>query len=303
MPQRESEPGGSSRIAVTDAHLHLWDLSRSTYAWLDAVPPLRRTIAWTDAREGHETLGITRVILVQADDTRGDTENLQAQAALMEADDSPVTRADVVAWLPLEQPDEVARLLADPAAMERVVGVRHLVHDEPDPGFLERPAVARSLDLVAAAGLPLDVPDAFPRHMAQVVRLAGRHPELTIVLDHLGKPPLGESDAMAVWERQLREIAAAPNTVAKVSGLATSGDGRFEEAVSVALDAFGPRRLMYGTDWPIAPVPLDHASGAGRLLTHLLALPADVRAEVLAGTAERTYRRRESSTIAASPAE
>lgn len=286
------EPPGI--IGVTDAHLHLWDLTRSPYTWLGSIPALHRTITWADARAGHEDLGITRVILVQADDTRADTANLQAEAARIEADPGPVHEADVVAWLPLAEPEQVAILLADAAGMRRVVGVRHLVHDDPDPLFLERPRVAASLDLLAAARLPLDVPDAYPRHMEQVLRLARAHPELTIVLDHLGKPPLGDTADMGEWEQKLRDIAAQPRTVAKLSGLATSGKGEFAPAVQIALDAFGPERLMFGTDWPIAPRPMDHTCGAGALLAHLRRLlDASDQEQILSGTAERVYRRSE----------
>lgn len=294
MPQPRSEAAvpGAEPAGITDAHLHLWNLDRSPYTWLDGVPGLHRTISWADARAGHEGLGITRVVLVQADDTCADTANLQEQATRIEADDGPVTRADVVAWLPLMRPDEVGALLSDPTAMDRVVGVRHLIHDEPDPGFLERPQVSASLDLLAGADVPLDVPDAYPRHMEQTCRVAEAHPGLTLVLDHLGKPPLGDASAMGEWASQLRAVAACPSTVAKLSGLATSGDGHFADAVAVALDAFGPDRLMFGSDWPIAPTPMDHAGGAGRLLTHLRTLGPTIQRAILHGTAARIYRRR-----------
>jgi len=127
--------------------------------------------------------------------------------------------------------------------------------------------------------------------MEQVVRMAHAHPDLTLVLDHLGKPPLGDGPGMVRWEAQLRRIAAQPSTVAKVSGLATSGDGRFEEAIAIALDAFGPQRLMFGSDWPIAPVPADHASGAERILEALRARDPVVQEMVLSGTVDRVYRR------------
>jgi L-fuconolactonase len=293
---------------VTDAHLHLWDLAESPYAWLaGAAPELRRTAEFDHVREGLRALGVTRVILVQADDTPEDTAHLQRTARAIESagateDDSSlgrradggagtITRADVVGWLPLTTSEAVRAALADPQRTDRLVGVRHLVHDETDPGFLDRPEVARSLDLLAAAGLPLDVPDAFPRHMEQVVRVARRHPGLTVVLDHLGKPPLGDPEAMARWQAQLEAIAACPNVVAKLSGLATSGDGDFTAAADLALDLFGPDRLMIGSDWPIAPTPLDLDSGFAPLLAHVRTWPAaDVRA-VTHGTAAHIYRR------------
>ncbi|WP_262425094.1 amidohydrolase [Brachybacterium sp. Z12] len=165
------------------------------------------------------------------------------------------------------------------------------MHDEPDAGFLDRPEVARSLDLLAAAGLPLDVPDAFERHMGQVVRVAQRHPGLTVVLDHLGKPPLGDAEAMGRWQEQLEQIAACPNVVAKVSGLATSGDGDFTEAVEHALTLFGPDRLMVGSDWPIAPRSLDLSSGFAPLLAQVRDRDEPAARAMLHGTAARIYRR------------
>lgn len=282
-----------SADAITDAHLHLWDLSASDYAWMDSTPQLRRDGTWDQVGPHLAALGATRVVLVQADDTPGDTSHLLRTAELIEHGSGavPAMRADVVAWLPLESPHLVEHLLGDAQFLQRVVGVRHLVHEEPDAGFLERPAVAQSLTMIARAGLALDIPDAYERHMDQVARLASTHPSLTVVLDHLGKPPLGDAVAMRNWEQALAPIAEQENTVAKLSGLATSGDGSLEQAVEVALALFGPDRLMFGSDWPIAPEPFDLASGTARLLERIgQESPAD-QAQILRGTAERVYTR------------
>ena len=279
----------SAPLPVTDTHLHLWDLTASPYAWLaGAAPELRRTVEIDQVRPGLRALGVTRLVLVQADDTAEDTAHLQRTARAIESHAAQsgegIARADVVGWLPLQDP-------ADPQRTDHLVGVRHLVHDEPDPGFLDLPEVAESLELLAAAGLPLDVPDAFERHMEQVVRVARRHPRLTIVLDHLGKPPLGDGPAMDRWQGQLEAIAACPNVVAKVSGLATSGNGDFAAAADLALTLFGADRLMIGSDWPIAPRPLDLGSGFALVLEHVRSWPAEAVRAVTRGTAERVYRR------------
>lgn len=276
---------------VTDAHLHLWDLERSAYTWLSRAPrPLRRTVTFAEVGEGLRALGVTRVVLVQADDTPEDTFHLQRSARAIETA-RQMRRADVVGWLPLADPAVVRSALADPARTAHLVGVRHLLHDDPDPGFLDRPEVAASLDLLSAAGLPLDVPDAFGRHMEQVVRVARRHPRLTLVLDHLGKPPLGDAGAMATWRAQLARIAARPNVVAKLSGLVTSGDGAFEPAVDCARELFGAHRLMVGSDWPLARPPADLGSGFAPVLRHVRTWPAAEAAAATAGTAARVYRR------------
>ena len=296
-PASPASPPGSA-LPVTDTHLHLWDLAASPYAWLaGATPELRRTVEIGQVRPGLRALGVTRVVLVQADDTPEDTAHLQRTARAIEAHAAEtgqtgegITRSDVVGWLPLRDPAAVREAL-DPRRTDHLVGIRHLVHDEPDPGFLDLPEVAESLELLATAGLPLDVPDAFERHMEQVARVAQRHPGLTVVLDHLGKPPLGDAPAMERWQAQLESIAACPNVVAKVSGLATSGNGDFVAAVDLALALFGAERLMVGSDWPIAPRPLDLDSGFARVLEHVRSWSeGDVRA-VTHGTAARVYRR------------
>lgn len=287
MNRPDPQPAGP----VTDAHLHLWDLAESPYAWLAGAPAaLRRTVRFGEVKADLRALGVTRVILVQADDTAGDTAHLQRTAREIEREGG-IDRVDVVGWLPLRNAAAVAAALADPARTERLVGVRHLIHDEPEPGFLDEPEVAESLELLAAAGLPLDAPDAFPRHMEQVARIAQRHPGLTVVLDHLGKPPLGQAAAMQRWEAQLTDIAGCPNVVAKVSGLATSGDGAFAEAADLALELFGAERLMVGSDWPIAPEPFAVGSGFAPLLAHVRTWDARTVAAVTHGTAERVYRR------------
>jgi L-fuconolactonase len=279
---------------VTDSHLHLWDLEKSPYTWLQgADPQLRRTGTFAEIREDLLRLGVRRVILVQADDTREDTAHLQRTAARIEAETGGggPFRANVVGWLPLADPAAVAAALADPSATAHLVGVRHLVHDDPDPGFLDRAEVSASLGLLAEAGLTLDVPDAFPRHMEQVLRVAELHPGLTVVLDHLGKPPLGDAAAMARWREQITRIAARPNVVAKLSGLATSGNGGFRGAADLALELFGPSRLMIGSDWPIAPTPFSLDAGFVPLLEHVHTWDPGVASSVLHGTAEQVYRR------------
>ncbi|MGO2772497.1 MAG: amidohydrolase family protein [Brachybacterium tyrofermentans] len=290
-----------SDIRLTDTHLHLWDRSGGGYGWLEGAPEaLRRDARWEEVAPQHGALGTTRVVLVQADDTLEDTRAMLDAAELVEAHaeagQGSVDRVDVVAWLPLADPVDTATMLDDAAMMRRVVGVRHLVHDDPDPGFLDRPAVRGSLALLAGRGLPLDVPDAYPRHLDQATRLAGEVDDLVVVLDHLGKPPLGDAREMARWEQALRGFAGCGTTVAKLSGLSTSGQGYaavedLRAAVDLALDLFGPERLMFGSDWPIAPVPFDLRSGTGDLLALLTELPVEDRELVLHGTAERVYRR------------
>ncbi|WP_092530847.1 amidohydrolase family protein [Amycolatopsis arida] len=271
---------------VVDTHLHLWDLAVSEYAWLPEGSPLHATFTAERARSELDAAGVATAILVQAEDSETDTEFLLAQAAEHE------WVAGVVGWVRLDDPATAERQLDRWWEHPAFRGVRHLVHDDPRDDFLELPAVRRSLGLLAERGVPFDVPDAWPRHLARVADLAAALPELTIVVDHLGKPPRAREE-FAAWRATLREVAARPNTVAKVSGLQRPGEPLTVEAarpaVVAAVELFGPARLMYGGDWPMT-VPCGGYGSAWEVLSTLIGeLPEGERARVLAGTAAEIY--------------
>jgi L-fuconolactonase len=171
-------------------------------------------------------------------------------------------------------------------------GVRHLVHDDPRDDFLRLPSVRTSLTDVARRGLAFDVPDAWPRHLSAVADLAMALPELTVVVDHLAKPPRGTND-LAAWASALTAVAAAPNTVAKLSGLQAPGQ-RFTAAAlrpvfDLALELFGPRRLMFGGDWPLT-VPYGGYEAAWSVYAELIGtLTSEEQDWLWSRTAKRTY--------------
>ena len=235
-------------MTTIDTHLHLWDLTGGGYGWITPeLGPLHRTVGPAEAAEFHRSAGYDAAVLVQADDTVADTEAMFAVAA-----DNPWV-CGVVGWVPLGDPEAAAELLRDYAGRP-LVGIRQLVHADPDAGVLDRASARETLGLLADAGLPLDVPDAFPRHLEQAGRIAADVPGLTVVIDHLAKPPLAESE-FAEWRAQLLDVARQPNTVAKVSGLHHGGRPLPEKVLlaawEVALEAFGPQRLLLGSDWPM----------------------------------------------------
>lgn len=270
-------------MTVIDSHLHLWDRASADYGWIPPGP-LDRSFTLAEAREELRAAGVDGAVLVQAADTEADTVAMLAAAA------DPVV-VGVVGWVRLDDPATAARQLA--AYGDRLCGVRHLVHDDPRDDFLDLPAVRASLRLLADAGLAFDVPDAWPRHLAGLAALADDLPGLTLVVDHLGKPPRG-TDAMPAWEKALRAVAERPQVVAKVSGLQHPGQPFTPEALrevwDVALDAFGPARLLYGGDWPMT-VPDGGYAPHWQVVRSLVdELGAAERADVLGGAAARTYR-------------
>ncbi|MHA7292407.1 amidohydrolase family protein [Arthrobacter sp. HLT1-21] len=275
---------------MIDAHLHLWDLSRGGYDWITPdLGALHRDFTAAQARDELDRAGIAEAVLVQADDSVDDTAFLLATA------EANTWIRGVVGWVRLDNSRTAAAQLERWMDHPLFTGVRHLVHDDPRDGFLALPEVRRSLALVAAAGLPLDVPDAFPRHLSATAELAAALPDLTVVVDHLGKPPPVDADAWDRWREQLARCAASPNTVAKLSGLQIPHAGcsveQLEPVFTTALELFGPNRLMYGGDWPMT-VPFGGYQPTWEVLKTLIGSlsPAEQEA-VLAGTATRTYRR------------
>ena len=272
---------------MIDAHLHLWDLDRSAYSWITPEHgPLHTTITAGRAEGELRAAGVARAVLVQAEDSVTDTEFLLAVAA--EHD----WVAGVVGWVQLDDPDTAAAQLGRFAADPAFRGVRHLVHDDPRDEFLALPAVRTSLGLLAERGLPFDVPDAWPRHLAATAELAGALPGLTVVLDHLGKPPHGRAD-FPEWRRAFAAVAACPNAVAKVSGLQVRGEpftaAGIRPAWDAALELFGPDRLLWGSDWPMTLLTAGYG-GTWEVVSELVGeLTPEEQTKILVGTAERVY--------------
>jgi L-fucono-1,5-lactonase len=208
----------------------------------------------------------------------------------------PGLAAGVVGWAELTAPhaaDALARLRELPGG-DRLSGIRHPVLIEPDPDWLARPDVLRGLKALAATGLAYDVVGE-PRHLPAAVTAARQVPELRFVLDHLGNPgmsPGASPEASQPWATAFAEFAALENTTAKLSGVLSAPLPHLRPYYDFALHAFGPARLMFGSDWP--PCTLDATYGevlaAARALTADLSEP-EQRA-IFSGTARITYHLR-----------
>jgi L-fuconolactonase len=277
------QPGGE-RI---DAHQHFWDLSTGRYEWPTASEgPIFRSFGPADLEPEIRTAGIARTVLVQAVDTLADTDSMLAIAAANRF------VAGVVGWVPLT---DVAGAEAElDSRTGRLTGIRHLVHREPDPEWLLRPEVQPGLALLAERGLPFDVVAVFPDHLDLVPRIAARHPDLVLVVDHLAKPPY-RSAGWALWADQMRAAASSPRVFAKISGLDTAaGEGwtpaELQPAIDVALEAFGAERLLFGSDWPVCRLVSSYADvvhATERLIAGLSSLE---QARIMGGTAAEVYR-------------
>lgn len=277
--------------AVVDAHHHVWDLAARDQDWITgpALAPIRRTFTVDDLAPHARAAGVAATVLVQTVTVAEETPEFLALAAGSDL------IAGVVGWTDLTRPDVVDTLaaLAELPGGTRLVGIRHQVQSDPDPQWLLRADARRGLAAVADAGLVYDLV-VRPEQLPMCVEAAARLPHLTFVLDHLGKPPIA-SGALEPWARSLRALASLPNTVAKLSGLVTEADwatwtpSDLRPYTDTALEAFGPDRLMFGSDWPVSGLAAsyDQVVDAARALTD--GLSAAERAEVFAGTARRVY--------------
>lgn len=238
---------------TVDAHHHVWDLSVRDQDWIKGAElrPLRRNFSLADLEPEARAAGVDRTVLVQTVTVAEETPEFLALAA------GHGLVAGVVGWTDLTRPDiadELSRLRELPGG-PFLKGIRHQVQGEPDPQWLLRKEVQRGLAAVATAGLVYDLV-VLPHQLPACAEAAAALPQLTFVLDHLGKPPVATGEREP-WACALRAFAALPNTVAKLSGLVTEADpaswttADLRPYTDTALEAFGPDRLMFGSDWPV----------------------------------------------------
>jgi L-fuconolactonase len=271
-----------------DSHLHLWDPGTGRYTWLRPHHgPLNAPFTPESAERELLNADVAQAVLVQAADAAADTQSM-----LDTATDQPWVAA-VVGWVDLEDPDAAAASLDRWCEHPAFRGVRQLIHEDPRPYVLTLPAVQRTLRQVSARGLTLDVPDAFPRYLDATSHLADALDDLVVVVDHLGKPPRG-TDAMGEWERQIRAAARRANIVAKVSGLGCETAPLTSEALrevwDVVLDAFGPSRLMFGSDWPVSLLHGGYGTAADVTAALVGELSVAEQEDIWWRTAARVYR-------------
>jgi L-fuconolactonase len=281
---------------LIDAHHHLWDLDRRPQPWLDDpdLARIRRAFTPDDLRAtATQPIAGRRLhgtVAVQCIPDVPETEDLLALA-----EQEPMIEA-VVGWADLTSPvigEVLDRLLAGPGGAY-LRSLRHLVQGETDPGWLQRPDVERGLAVVRDRGLSYDVL-VHSHQLDQAINLAERFPDLPQVLDHAGKPDIARRE-LADWRRQVRRLAAHEQVVCKLSGLITEADhdswttADIRPVWDVLLASFGPDRLMFGSDWPVANL----AGGWNRWAATVDELLTDCAENeihaLLAGTATAFYR-------------
>ncbi len=270
-----------------DSHHHFWKYSAEEYPWIgDSMAALRRDFLPEHLKAEIAAAGIDGVVSVQARQSVRETEWL-----LSLADVSPFIKA-VVGWVPLALAD-VRDTLAVFAANPKFRAVRHVVQDEPDDRFILGADFNRGVSALRDFGLVYDIL-IFERQLAPSIEFVDRHPQQVFVLDHIAKPRIKDG-ALDPWRANIRELARRQNVFCKISGMVTEADWKTwsEEQLrpyfDVVLEAFGPKRLMFGTDWPVCLAASSYARWMEVVRKFSSGLSSDEQEWIFGRTATQAY--------------
>ena len=271
-----------------DAHQHFWQYHPLHHSWMsEPMQVLRRDYLPEDLAPLLSASGYDGSIAVQA------RQMLEETAWLLQLAEAHDFIKGVVGWVDLCSP-ELAGQLARFAPHPKLVGVRHVVHDEPDDAFMRRPDFRRGIGALHGLGLTYDLL-LFPKHLPLAAALVEEFPEQPFVLDHLAKPAIA-AGILSPWREDLRRLASFPNVHCKLSGMVTEAtwqqwrSGDFQRYLDVVLDAFGPQRVMIGSDWPVCTLSGDYAATMRIVSDYVQQFPAAHREAILGGSCARFYQ-------------
>lgn len=273
-----------------DTHQHFWNLAKVEYPWLKPeFGPLYRSFEPPELEPQLQAAGIVQTVLVQSANSAEDTAAMLTQAEVCD------WIGAVVGWVPLLDPEAAQRALERYTRHPKFRGVRHLIHDEPDPDWVVQERVIEALKVLAAFRVPYEVVAIYPKHLGHVPTLAEKVPGLTLIIDHLAKPPIKDGQ-LEGWAEMMKAAAAYPQIYAKVSGLNTAADWNtwsgadLKPAIDTALELFGAGRLMFGSDWPVCVLAGDYARVWAETNKAIASYSQSERDAILGGTAQRVYR-------------
>lgn len=270
-----------------DAHHHVWSLARGDYAWLTPeLSSILRDFSLADFDPLRERAGVTASVLVQAAPTVAETRHLLDIAARSEG----VVRA-VVGWVDCAAPDAIpvlSRLARNPL----LKAVRPMLQDLPDPAWILRDEVGRTLAALPRLGLRFEAL-VKPAQLPALLQMLERHPDLAVVVDHGAKPDIAHA-TWEPWASLLRAVAANPRARCKVSGLVTeAGTGwtidQLRRYVDHLVDCFGPQRLMWGSDWPVVNLAGTYQAWFAATVALTQGWSPEDRTALMGGTARRFY--------------
>jgi L-fuconolactonase len=274
---------------IIDAHQHFWQLDLPfEYDWLktDQHKAIGKTCLPADLKHHLDACGIDKSVFVQ---TQHNVEENRWALKLAEQNEFV---AGVVGWVDLASPaceDQLAEFKDHP----KFVGIRHIVQDEADDDFIIRADVLNGLKVLEKNGVPYDLL-FYTKHLKHAVQLGRALPNLPMVIDHLSKPKI-KQQITGGWEEDLKAAARYPNIYCKLSGMVTEADWqRWKPAdlkpyVETALEAFGPERCMYGSDWPVCELAATYEQVYHSLVEIIGPVSDTEKSKIFGSTAENFY--------------
>jgi L-fuconolactonase len=270
-----------------DSHHHFWRYSAEEYGWIgDEMSRLRRDFLPTDLEQEIRAAGIDGVVSVQARQTLEETSDLLAFA-----EGNSFIRG-VVGWVPLVD-SAVRGDLEKFSCAENLKGVRHVIQDEPDERYILRDDFNRGIAMLRDFELVYDIL-IFEKHLPYTLQFVDRHPK-QVLLDHIAKPRIAD-DLLSPWQSFIVELSHRPNVYCKVSGMATEADwqGWSEKQLrpyfDTVLSAFGPKRLMFGSDWPVCLLAVEYGEWHKLVTGWAAELSESEQARILGETAIEAYK-------------
>lgn len=273
-----------------DAHQHFWHYRPTEYAWItDQMPELQRDYLPQDLRHLLDSIAFDGCVAVQA------RQSLEETRWLLELAERYTFIAGVVGWVDLCS-ENIREQLKTFAKYPKLVGVRHVVQDEPDDNFMLRPAFRRGLAHLQEFDLTYDLL-LFPKHLAVAAQVVEEFPHQPFVLDHIAKPAIAQQ-LVSPWQEDLRRLAKLPNVTCKLSGMVTEAKWNqwqpqdFHHYLDIVYGAFGWSRLMIGSDWPVCTLSGDYKAAMQLVIDYIQKFPPEAQAAILGDNCARIYNLR-----------
>ena len=271
-----------------DSHQHYWHFNTADYGWMgDNMSVIKRDFLPTDLLPELKSIGFDGSVAVQARQSLEETNWL-----LQLADEHPHIKG-VVGWVDLQSEQAEAQIAAF-AKHPKAVGVRHVIHDEEDIDFILRPAFIRGIKLLEKYNLTYDIL-IFPKHLTNTIEFVKQFSEQQIfVVDHIAKP-LIKDDIVSPWKEDIAALATFPNVYCKVSGMVTEADWNtwkpenIQPYLDIVFEAFGPERILIGSDWPVCLVAGKYSEVMQVVIDYISTFTEKEQALILSGNAAKAY--------------
>ena len=280
-------------IPIVDTHMHLWDPEYLSYAWLEEVQVLNRPFLLADYQRAMDSHQVAKMVFVQCEADQDQYVQEAEWVAALAKEDPRI--AAIVPWAPLEQGDAVRDALAALADNPLIKGIRRIIQFEDDPGFCLQVNFVRGVQLLDVFDFHFEICIKGDKQFAAALELVRRCPDVRFILDHIGKPNIGQSE-IEPWRKQIGELARMDNTWCKMSGLVVEADMKhwtlagLQPYIDIAWENFGPDRVMFGGDWPVVTQAAKLHEWISVLLTAMSSHSEEERRKLFHDNATSFYR-------------